>query len=424
MAMNERLGVNPIRRGRGPNAEKFHRISKIQIKGFKNPDRHVTFEFSKGQTTIVFGENGSGKTTLLRVIQAALKGDISALQMENISYLEIEIESVNKTIYKWLYKSESKGKVMRSLAMPPDNNSILFGTNRGLIGANSIFFENINERLILLKSKKNTLTQDSQEILDSLIEDTSFQDITAEEYLLTEHLSIDDLQVDTIEKALRITFDKGQKALLKGMNNAFFSTIDNAINISEKIDFPENFQEKFKLRKDFFLSFIQSLDESKTKNRIKDFIESETYDLENENTVFKALLVNLLLKTEQDERENLDLKAINTIVETFNSFVIHNKKLIINSVETFIQLPNGSRHKLKDLSSGERHLLSFLTLFLILGRNRKVFLIDEPEISMSIKWQRKLLALLSEFSPHAQIIVATHSPEIADGHTEYLKELV
>jgi predicted ATPase len=423
MAMNERPGVNPIRR-RGSNAEKFHRISKIQIKGFKNPDRHVTFEFSKAQTTIVFGENGSGKTTLLRVIQAALKGDKSALQMENISYLEIEIESVNKTIFKWRYKRDTKGIVMRNLAMRPDNNSILFGTNRGLIGANSIFFENINERLILLKSKKNTLTQDSQEILDSLIEDTSFQDITSEEYLLTEHLSIDDLQVDTIEKALRITFDKGQKALLKGMNNAFFSTIDNAINISEKIDFPENFQEKFKLRKDFFLSFIQSLDESKTKNRIKDFIESETYDLENENTVFKALLVNLLLKTEQDERENLDLKAINTIVETFNSFVIHNKKLIINSVETFIQLPNGSRHKLKDLSSGERHLLSFLTLFLILGRNRKVFLIDEPEISMSIKWQRKLLALLAEFSPHAQIIVATHSPEIADGHTEYLKELV
>jgi predicted ATPase len=208
------------------------------------------------------------------------------------------------------------------------------------------------------------------------------------------------------------------------MSNAFFTTIDNAINIMGDVELPKKFAQRFKQQKFFFLSFVENLDESATKSKLKEFIELEDYQINKEGPVFKSLLKNLLLKAEQDEVENLDLKAVYTIVSFFNQFVIHKKKLIITSTEAFVQLDGGTRHELKDLSSGERHLLSFLTLFLILGRGRSIFLIDEPEISMSIKWQRQLLPLLQEFSPHAQIIVATHSPEIADGHTEYLKELV
>lgn len=405
--------------------DNFLRISKIRVLGFKEHDRHINVEFSKSQVTIIFGENGSGKTTLLRVIQAALKEDVQTFKSENIQELEIEIETATnkKIIEKYVKKDNSYTKTVTRMYQLKDRSSILFGTNRGLIGTNSIFFEDIHDRLVLLSSKKNSLAKDSHELLDSLIEDTSYQDITNEEYLTNNHLSIDNLRVDTIEKALKVSFDKGQKAVLKGMSNAFFSTIDNALNLTEEVSLPENFQEELKSRKDFFLSFIQNLDESKTKKRIQDLLERDKFDLKDENPVFRALLVNLLKKSIQDEQENLDLKAINTIVETFNEFVIAGKRLIINSVEAFIQFPDGSRHELKDLSSGERHLLSLLTLFLILGRSRNVFLIDEPEISMSIKWQRKLLALLSEFSPHAQIIVATHSPSIADGNTEYLKEL-
>ena len=91
---------------------------------------------------------------------------------------------------------------------------------------------------------------------------------------------------------------------------------------------------------------------------------------------------------------------------------------------TFISLPRGRRHGLDELSSGERHLLSFLTLFLIICRGRDFYLIDEPEISLSMKWQRELLPLLSELSPNSQIIVATHSPSIANRNSDYLVELV
>jgi predicted ATP-dependent endonuclease of OLD family len=42
-----------------------------------------------------------------------------------------------------------------------------------------------------------------------------------------------------------------------------------------------------------------------------------------------------------------------------------------------------------------------------------LFIADEPELSLHIDWQRKILNALLDLNPKAQIIVATHSPEIA-----------
>jgi predicted ATPase len=149
----------------------------------------------------------------------------------------------------------------------------------------------------------------------------------------------------------------------------------------------------------------------------KSAIEAKPYN----NNIFKSLILNLLAKSEE---ENIALKAVNALVFHFNKRLARGKQLVVNSEKTYIQLPEGGQHELSELSSGERHLLSFLALFLIIARGRNFFLIDEPEISMSMMWQRELLPLLSELSPESQIIVATHSPEIADGNTSFLKKLV
>jgi predicted ATPase len=98
--------------------------------------------------------------------------------------------------------------------------------------------------------------------------------------------------------------------------------------------------------------------------------------------------------------------------------------LVVTDETAFIELDANSQHSLEKLSSGERHLLTFLTLFLIIGRTRTFFIIDEPEISLNMKWQRELLPLLSELCPQAQIIVATHSPSIAHKKSNYLAELI
>ena len=63
-----------------------------------------------------------------------------------------------------------------------------------------------------------------------------------------------------------------------------------------------------------------------------------------------------------------------------------------------------------------------LTIFVIEGSNRQIFMVDEPEISLNMKWQKKLLPL-HELAPNAEIIVASHSPSIAHENSQYLVEL-
>jgi predicted ATP-dependent endonuclease of OLD family len=49
---------------------------------------------------------------------------------------------------------------------------------------------------------------------------------------------------------------------------------------------------------------------------------------------------------------------------------------------------------------------------------------DEPEISLHIEWQQKLIGLIRELNPKAQIILSTHSPAlIMDGWMDIVTEV-
>jgi len=63
------------------------KLLRLQITGFKNPDRKVDFFFSKEKITVIYGENGCGKTTLLKVIQAILQKNNEVLLEENIKHI-------------------------------------------------------------------------------------------------------------------------------------------------------------------------------------------------------------------------------------------------------------------------------------------------------------------------------------------------
>jgi predicted ATP-dependent endonuclease of OLD family len=65
---------------------------------------------------------------------------------------------------------------------------------------------------------------------------------------------------------------------------------------------------------------------------------------------------------------------------------------------------------LESLSSGEKQLLRILLETLDGGSNPVI--IDEPELSMHIDWQRRLVESMRIINPDSQLILATHSPEI------------
>jgi energy-coupling factor transporter ATP-binding protein EcfA2 len=68
------------------------------------------------------------------------------------------------------------------------------------------------------------------------------------------------------------------------------------------------------------------------------------------------------------------------------------------------------------LSSGEKQMLVILLTVLVENRQPYALLMDEPEISLHIEWQQRLISLIRKLNPKAQIILSTHSPAlIMDG---------
>ena len=47
-----------------------------------------------------------------------------------------------------------------------------------------------------------------------------------------------------------------------------------------------------------------------------------------------------------------------------------------------------------------------------------LFIADEPELSLHVKWQKMILPEMLKINPNAQVIIATHSPEVASNYPD------
>ena len=64
------------------------------------------------------------------------------------------------------------------------------------------------------------------------------------------------------------------------------------------------------------------------------------------------------------------------------------------------------------LSSGEKQMLVILLTVLIEDGQNYVLFMDEPEVSLHVEWQKRLIDLILELNPNVQIILTTHSPAV------------
>ncbi|NLI37707.1 MAG: ATP-binding protein [Bacteroidales bacterium] len=64
------------------------------------------------------------------------------------------------------------------------------------------------------------------------------------------------------------------------------------------------------------------------------------------------------------------------------------------------------------LSSGEKQMVLILLTALVEDNQHCVLFMDEPEASLHIEWQQKLIGKITKLNPNAQIILTTHSPAV------------
>ncbi|WP_430885218.1 AAA family ATPase [Fusibacter sp. JL216-2] len=164
-------------------------------------------------------------------------------------------------------------------------------------------------------------------------------------------------------------------------------------------------------------------------DRIEKLLQSENT---KEDDINLELIINMtqidkifeLLDIVQKHKETTDrmYSNINNFIHIINKFFIDSDKTIeLDSLgKIIIRRPNRKSCPVTSLSSGERQLLVIFAhaFFNKYNANEKVFIIDEPELSLHLRWQQIFIETIVENCPKTQFVMATHSPDIVDDYEE------
>ena len=110
------------------------------------------------------------------------------------------------------------------------------------------------------------------------------------------------------------------------------------------------------------------------------------------------------------------------------------KKCMLNKKGEFVFVTEsrmGSINQMKeikptDLSSGEQNEFVLFYDLLFNSNEKKLVLIDEPELSLHIKWQQKMIADLIQICKYngLNVLIATHSPDLIGNHWSLVQKLI
>ena len=120
---------------------------------------------------------------------------------------------------------------------------------------------------------------------------------------------------------------------------------------------------------------------------------------------------------ELENKRKVLFQSIHAFEEIVNSF-LNEKTIQVTEQGELEIIPARSNARPIDwrhLSSGEKQILILLTQALLSEKTPVVYVADEPELSLHVDWQEKLLGALTQLAGRCQFIVATHSPDIASG---------
>lgn len=164
------------------------------------------------------------------------------------------------------------------------------------------------------------------------------------------------------------------------------------------------------------IAFIHSFDvPSATKKNTTSPLYAALYNVVYQNSERKSFFdYRMRALNYKDQAERVETR-IALLFDIINSFFQDTQKKIEFDLEnnTLIFRTNeGGKITLDLLSAGEKQLLLILLTVFLMDEQPYVLLMDEPELSLHIEWQRELIKSLRILNPSCQFIITTHSPSI------------
>lgn len=129
---------------------------------------------------------------------------------------------------------------------------------------------------------------------------------------------------------------------------------------------------------------------------------------------------NLVTLSENLEKQKAKIRSpLDTFLDTMNKFVNGSddgKVIKVDSLGRVYFVTKYSKEpiSIQYLSSGEKQLITFFThlIFNVKNNSSGIFVVDEPELSLHLSWQKIFVEKTLEINKNIQLIFATHSPEI------------
>lgn len=154
---------------------------------------------------------------------------------------------------------------------------------------------------------------------------------------------------------------------------------------------------------------IAMRDKRKTSNALTQDLEFYMFDMKTGPSMMYYRMSMIDASAEKQAEMKARIEDFRSVI---NGLFQETEKHIEIEGNKFNIVSKGKVLPIDALSSGEKQiLLIMLRVFLLEGKESYV-LLDEPENSLDISWQYKLIDTLTKLNPNAQFFITTHSPSI------------
>ncbi|TKG02408.1 hypothetical protein FCV76_08380 [Vibrio sp. F13] len=449
-------------------------IRRVRVNGLFEQDNQLSIDFDK-QLNCIYGYNGTGKTVLLNLIVDVINVNLSKLhrspfdsltlltssnkqavryitvhnRFDNVYFefhqdqvLEVTSSPFRNRVYNFkrdtLYSVVSEGSFSSRVHATKKNDcqsielSMLKSLIEKEISVTYVPLLRMSENDVRNRMNANTsLNHDrgSHRYLTSIQEEFSKQYASAQSSIarklevlsssILEKLFISKSEVNNIKYQ-----NMASKLMSSGEVDSSKVQMNEVMNQIESLDLKispsiiiEHYSSWHKVQEDLIAANkkLSRLDESALDSDREEVISGYTKAyftfLTTVGTYSKIQdAINQIEKVYYERY--LYLRKFNDFKDAINDFLLDGKEFTFDDDGTF-RFSNKGRHvRMSQLSSGEKHLIAIFGHLCVSNDDSSVFIADEPELSLHLEWQRKILPTINRLSPSTQVIVATHSPAI------------
>lgn len=375
-------------------------ITEITIEGLLGNSDSIHLKLNR-DVNVFFGENGCGKTTLLKVLDAALSVDGAAMAQLPVTKAVIDIYSINaKRVIRHTWERDLKNR---------DDERL-----RQLALLNSDYLETAEGQYLLSRAHARNEWKLSPKGKFSGGWSHTFLPTTRlyfggvgsrRAHAATSNLSeveLDQAFSESVKRAWLQFYSKTLSDVRTVQESGLVTVLKHVLDPSHEDS-----------------SGISS-DSSDVYDRVARFLsrqpQSDRISLGSPSAFKRRYEKDVNLRKIVDNLNDMErsieqaMVPINSFLDTITRLLSKGKSLQLSDNELQVLLADGRSLPIAQLSSGEKHLIKILLYSMTAGPN--TVLIDEPELSLHIDWQRSFIQTIRSLNTDCQLILASHSPEV------------